>query len=99
MSYEVVIQPEAEEDLEETFLWYEDKRKGLGHDYLLQVEAAMRYIERNPEIHPKEYRGARKHVIKRFPYKVIYIIEESKVVVIGVLHGKRNPRVMRERMR
>jgi plasmid stabilization system protein ParE len=36
MKYRVVIRPEAEDDLEKTFLWYEDKRKGLGYDFLLQ---------------------------------------------------------------
>ena len=30
MKYKVVIRPETENDLKEAFLWYEDKRKGLG---------------------------------------------------------------------
>jgi plasmid stabilization system protein ParE len=29
MKYKVIIRPEAENDLKEIFLWYEDKRKGL----------------------------------------------------------------------
>ena len=37
MNYKLIIRPEAEYDLEETFLWYEGKRKGLGYDFLLQV--------------------------------------------------------------
>ncbi|MFV1950438.1 MAG: hypothetical protein ACC630_00565 [Nitrospinota bacterium] len=31
------IRPEAEDDLEKAFSWYEDKRKGLGYDFLLRV--------------------------------------------------------------
>jgi len=34
MKHEVIIQPEAKEDLREAFLWYENKRKGLGHDVI-----------------------------------------------------------------
>jgi len=50
MKYELVIRPEAEQDLTESFAWYEDKRKGLGYDFLLQVDAGLRFIARNPEI-------------------------------------------------
>jgi len=44
MKYRATIRPEAENDLKEAFSWYEDKRHGLGHDFLLQVDAA----DRNP---------------------------------------------------
>ena len=38
MKYKVIIRFEAENDLKEVFLWYEDKRLGLGYDFLLQVD-------------------------------------------------------------
>ncbi len=56
MKYKAFIMPEAENDLKETFLWYEDKRVGLGYDFLLQVDASLRFIERNPEISPSKYK-------------------------------------------
>ena len=34
MNYKLIVRPEAEQDLNETFKWYEDKRKGLGYDFL-----------------------------------------------------------------
>jgi hypothetical protein len=40
-----------EEDLKDAFSWHEDKRIGLGHDFLLQVDAGINFINRNPEIH------------------------------------------------
>jgi len=30
MSYRLVLQPEAEADLDEAYLWYEKQRRGLG---------------------------------------------------------------------
>jgi hypothetical protein len=30
MKYRTIIRPEVEDDLKEAFLWYEDKRQGLG---------------------------------------------------------------------
>lgn len=98
MKYKLIIRPEAENDLKEAFSWYEDKRKGLGHDFLLQVEAGLRFIERNPEIPPMEYKGTRKHLIKRFPYKIIYLVEKERIIVLAVTHGKRSPKLIKKRV-
>ncbi len=98
MKYRVIIRPEAEEDLKEVFSWYEHNRTGLGYDFLLQVDAGINFIKRKPESHPTEYKGTRKHLIKRFPYKIIYFIEEEKIVVIAVLHGKRSPDLLKKRL-
>ena len=97
MKYRVIVSPEAENDLKEAFSWYEDNRTGLGYDFLLQVDAGINFINRNPEIHPIEYRGARKHLIKRFPYKIIYLVEEERIIVLAVLHSKRSPDLMKKR--
>lgn len=98
MKYKVIVRPEAEDDLKKAFLWYEDKRTGLGSDFLLQVDAGINFINRNPETHPVKYRGTRKHLIKRFPYKIIYFIEEEKIIVIAVLHGRRSPNLLKKRL-
>ena len=63
MRYRVIIRPEAENDLKEAFSWYEDKRQGLGYDLLLQVDAGLRFIERNPKISLPEYKEARKSIV------------------------------------
>jgi hypothetical protein len=73
MKHQIIIRPEAENDLRESFLWYEEKRQGLGHDFLLQIEAGLKFIQRNPELTPVEYKEARKRIIKKFPYKIIYL--------------------------
>ncbi len=57
MKYKVIIRPEAEDDLKEAFSWYENKRLGLGYD--LQADAGIRFIERNLEVHPLEYKRTR----------------------------------------
>ena len=98
MKYRGIVSPEAENDLKEAFSWYEDKRTGLGYDFLLQVDAGINFINRNPEIHPIEYRGTRKHLIKRFPYRIIYLVEEERIIVLAVLHGKRSPDLMKKRI-
>ncbi len=98
MKYAVIIRPEAEDDLKDAFSWYEDKRAGLGYNFLLQVDAGINFINRNPEAHAIEYKGMRKHLIKRFPYKIIYFIKEGKIIVLAVFHGKRDPNLIKKRI-
>ena len=98
MKYTVIIRPEAEDDLKETFSWYEEKRTGLGYSFLLQVDAGINFINRNPEIHPKEYKETRKHLIKRFPYKIIYLVKEEEIIILAVIHGKRRPTLIKKRI-
>lgn len=98
MRHRLIIRPEAEDDLKAAFSWYEEKRHGLGYDFLLQVEAGLRFIERNPLINQQRYKGTRGQFIKRFPYKIIYLAEEGKVVVLAVLHGKRSREFLETRV-
>jgi plasmid stabilization system protein ParE len=97
MVYDLIIRPEAEKDLSEIFLWYEDKRVGLGFDFLLQVDAGLRYISKNPMTNEIIYKSVRIHLTKRFPYKIIYLVKGKKIVVLGVLHASRNTKVLKGR--
>lgn len=99
MENEIIIRPEAEKDLSEAFAWYEDKRCGLGFDFLLQVDAGLQFIARNPKIYAPIYKGTRKHIIKRFPYKIIYLIEKERIIILGIIHGRRSPKVMKHRIK
>ncbi|MDP2903657.1 MAG: type II toxin-antitoxin system RelE/ParE family toxin [Methylovulum sp.] len=98
MKYCVIVSPEAENDLKEIFSWYEDNRMGLGYDFLLQVDAGINFVKRNPEIHPIEHKGTRKHLIKRFPYKIIYLVKEEEIIVLAILHGKRSFELLKSRV-
>lgn len=41
MKRTLIVRREAEADIDQAFAWYESQRPGLGHDFLLCVEAAM----------------------------------------------------------
>ena len=98
MKYRVIVRPEAEDDLKEAYSWYEDKRTGLGYDFLLQVDAGLNFIARNPNIHPIEYKETRQHLIKRFPYKIIYLIVREKIIILAVIHSKRSLVLIKRRI-
>lgn len=98
MKYKLIVRPEAEDDLSEAFMWYESKREGLGFDFLLQIDAGFRFIERNPLVFAEKYKGTRNHFIKRFPYKVVYCVKGFRVTVLAVIYGGRDPKWIKKKI-
>jgi hypothetical protein len=41
MAVELVVAPQAEQDLAEAYAWYEDRRFGLGEEFLSCVDASV----------------------------------------------------------
>ena len=50
----LVYTNQAEADLKNAFAWYEEKRKGLGYEFLNCVEAALQNIIAMPEMYKKD---------------------------------------------
>jgi plasmid stabilization system protein ParE len=98
VSFPLIIRPEAEADMAEGFDWYEQRRSGLGEEFLKEVQTRLRQIEDNPLRHAEVYRNARQALVRRFPYKVLYLFEVGKVEVLGVVHAKRQPEFWQKRV-
>ena len=98
MKCKLCITQEAEQDLQEIHLWYESKRIGLGHDFLLQVDAKLRLVIRDPFLFSEIYKDVRRCLINRFPYKIFYKVEDQNVVVIAVVYGGRNSKWLKKRL-
>jgi hypothetical protein len=46
MPAELILAPEVELDLAETYAWYEKRRVGLGEEFLSSVDACLEGIRR-----------------------------------------------------
>ena len=68
MTVSFFLHPESAEDILEAFNWYENKRPGLGNEFLLVLEAGFETIRRNPERYPIFKSGLRKFRLLRFPF-------------------------------
>lgn len=54
-------------------------------------------IGRNPLAHPAVYGELHRALLRRFPYGVFYVVGEAEIGVIGVFHGRRDPKVWQAR--
>jgi len=92
MKKEILIRPVAELEIAEAYRWYEERRDGLGNDFLLCMEESFEKIDRSPEQYPVVHREVRRALMRRFPYGIFYIHEKERIVVLSVFHGSRNPK-------
>jgi len=93
----VVLTPEAEQDITEAFTYYEENLIGLGSSFILCVDAAFQSISRNPEQYKKVYKNIRRVLIRKFPFGIFFIEEKERIVIIAVFHAKRNPKEWKSR--
>lgn len=92
MNLPLVINPEVEADLADAIAWYDGQRTGLGDDLLERVEEAFEQIRRMPELFGKGFQDLRVMKVRRFPYLVVYRIDDDQITVIAVYHARRDPR-------
>jgi toxin ParE1/3/4 len=87
----VNIQSLAYADAEEAAAWYEGQRAGLGIEFVLELDAAIEKAAETPELYERQYREARRALLRRFPYAVYFVFEHGVVEVFAILHQQRKP--------
>lgn len=95
----MLIEPDAQADIQAAFVFYEEKRPGLGERFRASVRAATLTIREYPVGLPEVEPGVRGMLISGFPFKLYYLAEESPLRVIAVIHTSRNPGAWKERLR
>jgi hypothetical protein len=98
MAADLIIAPEAEQDLAEAYLWYEGRRPGFGEDFLTSVDAVTQAIRRNPEMYAIVHESYRRGLVRRFPYTVHYEYANGVLTLYGVFHTSLDPAKWRRRL-
>lgn len=91
MEFKINIREEAVQDLVKGYLWYEEQKKGLGENFVSEVESSLKHLRRNPEAFPKKRKSLRELSLKIFPYLIIYSVENSLVTVMAIFNSHLNP--------
>ena len=83
---------EAKAEMSEAAEWYRVHASERIRDrFIEQVEIVFERIRTTPEVYAIAERGARKALVKRFRYSVIYKVEDGEILVISVFHNSRDP--------
>lgn len=97
MTPRLVFRPEAEAELLDARAWYERERFGLGAVFAAAVETTITAILQDPLAYPRVKGDTRRALVRRFPYAVYFRPIDDEIIVLAVMHGRRNPRHWRSR--
>lgn len=98
MKMSVEFRPEAETESNEAFDWYEKEKAGLGSRFRDAVEEKIETIAQRPNIFPKIVDTRfRRAVLEKFPFIIIFALENNTIVVASVFHTSRDPIILRGR--
>ncbi len=89
----------AQSEFEETVDYYEEQRGGLGFEFSDEVERALERVTHYPEAWSPLSLRARRCIVNRFPYSVIYEARGELVIIVAVQHHHRKPESWRSRVK
>lgn len=85
----IVLLAAAREELFSGQDFYNARRTGLGDEFVEKVNQTLRLIAEYPYIGAKTKRGARRFVLARFPYTLLYRVHPDRIVVTRLVHDSR----------
>jgi plasmid stabilization system protein ParE len=89
---------EAAAELDEAALHYGAIDEDLGERFVTAAEIAVAALKADP-IRPRKFDcAARKVRLKRFPYAVVYWIDENTLHIVSVMHQHREPGYWKHRL-
>ncbi len=84
--------PEAKVELLAAARHYKAEAPLAARRFRSEVGKAIRFILAYPEASPRVGRkGARRKLLSRFPYDLIYLLESDRIRIVPVAHQKRRP--------
>ena len=87
----VVFTRMATQELEDAVHFYELEYAGLGRKFKEEVRKAALRVAEYPKAWSLERGEVRKCLLHKFPYKLLYSVEEDHILVLAVAHQHRQP--------
>ena len=90
--------PEAEKEFQHAVDYYNKCQKDLGFEFATEVYKSIDHILAFPEAWSKLSKNTRRCITDRFPYGIIYLIDEDEIVVIAIMQLQKRPNYWGDRL-
>lgn len=96
-TYSIVLSEKARKEVENAWLWYEDREQHLGDKFVAEVFSKLDKILSNPEAYSIKTKHFREAVVPIFPFVVLYKLNKRKrlIKIVSVFHTSQHPRKKR----
>lgn len=92
------LHPAAIEDAQAAKDWYAEHNVAIAQAFVDELDRAMGLIATRPHQFPTYTGGARRYLLHRFPYMVVFREVGDDIEVIAVAHARRRPGYWRSRL-
>lgn len=92
--YQFIYSPVALIEYKDAVIWYKQRSTKAAENFIIEIKQKINGICKTPYRYHITYKHFRETSLRKYPYSIVYFIDESKKVVIvtSVFHHKRNPR-------
>jgi plasmid stabilization system protein ParE len=97
VTWQVLVHPRFERDLESAIQWYDERQPGLGARFEQEVARCMSAVQERPLMFAEVRGRLRQALVSRFPYIIVFQATETRVLVGGLFHGARDRGLWDER--
>ena len=97
MTLAIFVSHEARADITEAIRGFRDISPALSARFQEELERVYSGMAEYPQMYPIVYKKFRRALLRRFPYSIFYIVEESFILVIGVVHQSRDESTWKRR--
>jgi len=81
----------ASVDLDQAIRYYHERSPAVARDFFSEVRRATTLLLDYPQACPIVRGEVRKKVLRRFPFSVLYTVEDDRVIVVAIMHHHRRP--------
>ena len=93
----VIFSKYARQELDDAIRYYDIKLLGLGAKLKEEVRKAVLQITEYPHAWSVERGDVRKCLLNKFPYKILYSLEDDHIFIIALAHQHQKPSYWVER--
>ena len=81
----------AQNELDDTFEYYEFQQENLGYRFVDEVMNSLELIVAYPEAWVKSSSSTRRCLVKTFPYGIIYQKRDNLILVVAIANLHKEP--------
>ena len=89
--YAVEFHPFAADEVEAAERWYRERNETAATRFRRELDRAVGSIAGRPEAAPPYIGDTRRFLLRRFPFFVVYRVNDGQIQVVAVAHARRRP--------
>lgn len=88
----------AQQEFYDSQDYYEEQQENLGKKFKQEIYNTLKRIQKFPNLYVEIRKDIRKCVVNKFPFNLLYSIEENHILIIAIAHHHRKPDYWAERI-